>query len=608
MCFGVDHPPFEVENPGGNSVLIKALSFAGVAQGAGVFVAVDGPDGQLSGSAVVDDSFRADVLIGIFSFGTYTVTDAGISSTSEEGETTTADLQGIVGDSFTVSSEEVPCSSSQLAEGSPPAAEEPTTTHAPTTTEAPVTVPAPREAVDDGDGGFPWIGVVFAGLGLFVLGLLAWWLGRDPCEELRRRWQRLQKECDEANREAQEAEQAAADARERRQRAEQERDRLCDAYPPACGGESWVEDAETGRRVTNTDLWVERSWARQAWDRYADSPGPEQAQKTEEAWEHGPSEEFREQKLDELEQARERKRDLDEQVEDAERAEEEAERKEREARERADEACAQAADARRAYEECVEARKEPGEEPGEEAEEEPGEEPGDVGVGTATDTATPPSEGDPCEGQDPRTNTLERFGPRTLVVDFRVTVTAMGYRRVEEAKRLEEELGALGDRLDQLGTALGARGALSAALRGDKTGAAVGGGGLITGLPTSPSEVITEVLEQTAKLGSLVAGKAAEWTARHELYRLDVRLRKRRFDLAWVEVWRCEDGVWKCQRVLDSHVGEPFWVSHRPQTDLMLDEVEREARAAAQRISNRVDGDLRALNDFLTKYSEGPCS
>lgn len=470
--------------------------------------------------------------------------------------------------------------------------EEPTPTPTPT--------PSPSPAPPEEAGRFPWGVLIAVGGGLFLLGLLLFLMAaKDPCAELLARWLALQRACDESRRQAEQGEKDWEEARNRRQESEEKLDQLCETYPPACSPESWIEDAQTGRRVTNTDLWIGRQWARQAWNQYRDAPGPERARATEEAWEQGPNDEFRRQKQEEIEQGKQRKEELERERDQARRAEEEAEKAAEEARKKADDACAKAADARRAYEECIK-QKTP---------ETPAPAPAPAGEGTDPgDTGSPPHEGDPCEGQEPRVEVIDRFGPRTIVADYTLRMVSHGYRRTEEAELMRDQLGDLARRLNEIGTALGARGALSAALRGEKLAAAAGGAGVVADVPTSLGELITEVLEKTAQLGSTVAGAAARWNARNELYSVRVTLLVRRVQLVWKQVWRCEDGVWKCQRVLEAEWGRLERGRSWSRNDITYDRIQQEARNQARALEQMVRRQLGELQQFLTKYSEGPCS
>lgn len=190
FCFGVDHPPFDIEDPPpGASVLLKADSLRRVPEGAIVTIVVSGPGGEQSGTGTVDGDGRVLVPIGINSFGDYTVTEATVTITNPDGTTTTQPIDEQVGQSFTVGGDDVPCSKDSLPPGE--LLEEPEEEPVPEPEEeetAGSTLPPTRErdpVSEESDDGFeflPWGIFVIVGLPLIPWGLWIWLRQRDQCD------------------------------------------------------------------------------------------------------------------------------------------------------------------------------------------------------------------------------------------------------------------------------------------------------------------------------------------------------------------------------------------------------------------------------------------
>ncbi|MCB1247126.1 MAG: DUF2905 domain-containing protein, partial [Acidimicrobiia bacterium] len=149
----------------------------------------------------------------------------------------------------------------------------------------------------------PFLWLIVLGILLIVAGFVLWLLfGRkkpDPCAELYTAWQKAKAACDEATSEAKTKRQEAEGARTAREAADRTLDDHCTKYPPACGPQASVSSGD--RTVTRDDVYVNRAWNAAAWKKYKDGGS---AEATQDDWNNGPTDEFRDTALKELDAAK----------------------------------------------------------------------------------------------------------------------------------------------------------------------------------------------------------------------------------------------------------------------------------------------------------------
>jgi hypothetical protein len=339
-CGGVDHPPFDRQYDGqGASFLLSAFAFDPSITDATAMVTGEG----LNESVPLDigPDGLADMALGIFSFGTYTVTVP-----LPEGDFT---------QNVSVGADDEPCDSSMLTaapqatETTPPTEPTPTATSAPTETAAPTPTPtATPAATDAGGGALLWPGLIVGGL---LLALIGWFLMRakEDCPEEVAALQAARDACEAARAEAKEAREKAdaeqAQADEVRSQLDDIRESFPDAGKP--GGDSWVESE--GTRITSMDVRMKRAAMKAAWEHYASNPNAQTAEETMDMWEQFDTAEFRE-RLRELDaQASKLAGELAKQQAEADAAKSAADAAEA----KADAACKKAREAEQALEDCL---------------------------------------------------------------------------------------------------------------------------------------------------------------------------------------------------------------------------------------------------------------
>lgn len=585
-CVEVDHFPTE---PIGESPSKAILYFTVPPEFGGwqIAVLVDGASGEVEGVGTVADDGLGIVEIPLNDYGTHEVQEALLSLGAE--------LVGVelLPGGFTVDAAEPACDPDSLtrAESTPSTtAATTTTTAAATTTAAPTTtastttnVVVVSELPTAGDVvsiPWAWIGL---GLGLPLL-LFGLWLlvgpGRD-CERLRREWEALQRQYDQI-REA--FDKALAYLEERRAVRAEIEDEIAGIERTGSMGGS-VEGSTHFKLIPEGRVTEE---------------GYDEILRTVRA---------------QLDSARDGERMAQESVE--------------EWRRQLEDAAARADAARRAYEECI---------------------------GKAVAGLTPPSEGATATGGGPMVaSTPGQPGcpegtrearplapPRSfrLYVDFAVIVEVEegSERNVQTGEDLAIGLGQLGLNLAALGTLLGARGAggnVASGVTGLGTGSYVKGSlgiarGSVEGLlavkgnlgtasfpipvPTSPEEVLVGVLQVTAQLGALVAGKVTEWMKMNQIYRVRSTLFYQEVSVQPIQIWECKGGKWVCvEKVLQYEVSglerQPgASQSFRIEGDVSQHQFESYIAGATARARQSIEASARALVEFEQSNPPGPCS
>ncbi|HUP17781.1 MAG TPA: hypothetical protein VM848_17260, partial [Acidimicrobiia bacterium] len=321
-------------------------------------------------------------------------------------------------------------------------------------------------------------------------------------------------------------------------------------------------------------------------------------------------------------------RTVREQLDSARDGERMAEESVEEWRRQLEDAAAKADAARRAYEECI---------------------------GKAVAGLTPPSEGSTTGGGPKVATAPEQSGcpegtrearplaaPRTfrLYVDFAaiVEVEEGSERNVQTGQDLAISLGQLGLDLAAVGSLLGARGAggnVASGVTGLGTGSYVKGSlgiarGTVEGLlavkgnlgtasfpipvPTSPEEVLVGLLQVTAQLGALVAGKVTEWMKMNQIYRVRSTLLYQEVSVQPIQIWECKAGQWVCvEKVLQYEVSglerQPgASQSFRIEGDVSQHQFESYINGATARAKQTIEASARALVEFEQSNAPRPCS
>ncbi|MDW3220389.1 MAG: hypothetical protein R8F63_17405 [Acidimicrobiales bacterium] len=459
-------------------------------------------------------------------------------------------------------------------------------------------------------------------------------VGEGPCDRIRRAYEAAKAEAEakraEAERaetEANEAEQKANDARndandagERaekakndRDKAERDRDR-----PPPNEDDSWIEDSETGERITSRDLRLRREAAGEAWDRYRDDPSQESAEQTEQDWEDLDEPGARDQRreADDMDQAAKQKKledaeqalnDAEKEMNEADEAAEKAEQEARDAREAADKADQEADDAearaaewKRALDECLGLKDGPG-----------------------TKWGGPEGTGEDCDGGCFPEGNIERrvidtFSERVLI-NYWCTVMPDGAEGVHEGQRISGELAWYRDMFATGSAAISVGGAIKGTVsRGvsDAVEAGVSGGATVAGeelgidIPTSIFQVPVVALEGAAAVGSSIIGAFSRWIqANHVSFRAEWGYVSQQCDLTWVAIWKCENGVMRCvEHILDINMADPVIGGAQHSQDYTpADNVQQDVEGRTRTVANRVQKSSQRLVDFMQKHTVGPC-
>ena len=585
-CVEVDHSPAE---PIGDSPSKAILYFTIPPEfgGGEVRVVLDGASGEVGGVGIVADDGLSIVEIPLNDFGPHEVQEALLSLGAELVEVE------LLPAGFTVDAAEPVCDPASLER----AASTPTTTvaaattttgaatttAAPATTASPTTVVVASELPAGGDvGSIPW-GWVGLGVGLPLL-LFGLWLllgpGRD-CERLRREWETLQRQYDQ----------------------------IREAFDKAL---AYLEE----RRAVRAEIEAEIAGIERTGSMGASSEGSTRFKLI-------PEGKMTEGGYDAI------LRTVREQLDSALDGERMAQESVEEWRRQLEDAASKADAARRAYEECI---------------------------GKAVAGLTPPASDSTTAGGGPAVaSTSEQVGctdgtrearplaaPRTfrLYMDFAVIVEVEegSERNVQTGGELAITLGQLGLDLATIGTLLGARGAggnITSGVTGLGVGSYVKGSlgiarGSVEGLlavkgnlgnaafpipvPTSPAEVLGAVLQMTAQLGALVAGKVTEWMTMNQIYRVRSTLLYQEMSVQPIQIWECRAGQWVCvEKVLQYEVSglerQPgASQSFRIEGDVSQHQFESYIKGATARAKQSIEDSTRALVEFEQSNPPGPCS
>jgi hypothetical protein len=227
----------------------------------------------------------------------------------------------------------------------------------------------------------------------------------------------------------------------------------------------------------------------------------------------------------------------------------------------------------------------------------------------------------------------------TVDVDFSIIVEPEGIRDVEGAQAMAFDLGNLARDLDLAGSLLGgassgtsivggiggmrsgtyvtgAGGLISGTVSGLMTGAgaSVGSGQMEISIPTSPPEVISEVLEVTARLGSIVAGKVGEWLQMNELYHVRIRFFRQTLTATPHEIWECQGNEWVCaEKVYEITIGrlqqggQPNPKTFRLDSNVARHRFEQHINNLTRLAKSRLEAGARRRLQFEQEHRPGPC-
>lgn len=227
-----------------------------------------------------------------------------------------------------------------------------------------------------------------------------------------------------------------------------------------------------------------------------------------------------------------------------------------------------------------------------------------------------------------------------VYVDFGVIVDVVegAERNIQTGEDLAVNPGWLGLDLGAIGSLLGARGAgtnVASGVTGLGAGSYVKGSagiarGSVEGLlavkgnlgtdsfpipvPTSPEEVLVGVLQVTAQLGALVAGKVTEWIKMNQLNRVRSTRLYQDVSAQPIQIWECRDGQWVCiERVLHYEVSglerqqgpaEIF----RIESDVSRHHFETHINGLTSRAKRSIEASARTLVEFEQANPPGRCS
>jgi hypothetical protein len=582
-CFAVDHFPSE---PIGDSPSKAILYFTVPSEFAGwqIAVLVDGASGQVEGLGIVADDGLGIVEVPLNAYGAHQVQEVLVTQGAElvavelvpaaflvDASEPTCDPAGLERAPVTVATTAAPTTTVPVTTTAAPT----TTTMTPTTTAAAPTTTA--GVATTSSGGLPW-GWIGLGVGLPSL-LIGLWLlagpGRD-CQPLRVEWERRQARYDTI-REA--FEHARAYLEERRAARAEIKGEIADIERVGAMGST----VEGGNRFK---LIPEGRVTEEGFDQILGTA------------------------RDRLESAREAERSAEESLENWRR--------------QLEEAAAQAEAARKAYDDCIGAAVA-------------------AAAPAATTSGGPAVAATPAEPGCPEGTRQARSlsAPRTfrVYVDFSVIVEVEegSERNVQAGEDLAVNLGQLGLTLGTVGSLFGARGAggnLAGGIMGLGAGSYVkGAAGIARGslesvlavrgnlgtdsfpipVPTSPEEVLVGVLQVTAQLGAVVAGKVTEWMKMNQIYRVRSTLFYQEVTAQPLQIWECRGGRWACAEnvvlyeVSDLKRQQGRAEIFRLESDVARHRFEAHVNGLTARAEKSIEDSARSLIDFEQANSPGPC-
>ncbi len=402
-----------------------------------------------------------------------------------------------------------------------------------------------------------------------------------PCDRLRRLFNAAKADAEEKRKAAEDADGAADDAEaqadDARSKADDAKERADDAKsdredaerdrdaPEPGDEETYIEDSDTGERITLTDLKNRRAEAGKAWEDYKSDPSPESAAQTEKDWEALDAEGARAKRradweADQAERAKaladaeaaEDKADtahdeLDEAAEAAEEAASEARAEAERLDTEADTAEERAAELKRKLDECL-----------------------NLTSGTPTRWGGPVGLGEDSEcGCYPEGNVERRVlatFDKTVKINWWVTVRPSSSAR-DEARRLAGELRWWRDVFGTGSSAINVAGAvkgLTSRTVKDAVDTAVSGASVVAGeelgidIPTVLPQVPLVILEGAAATSAALIGAWGRWIEHnHVEWIAEFGFQVKDVKMTWVEIWKCENGVKSCEeRVLEVEMSD----------------------------------------------------
>ncbi len=221
---------------------------------------------------------------------------------------------------------------------------------------------------------------------------------------------------------------------------------------------------------------------------------------------------------------------------------------------------------------------------------------------------------------------------------FRVeTETEGGSAIGEGAQPMVADLRELAAGLGVLGALLGAKGA-GESVAGGVTSAAggkalAGAGGIAWGgvggvlaakgnlgtsefpvpVPTSGPEVVAGTLQLIAQLAALVAGKADEWVGRRQITNYTLVREYQTVTIRRFEIWVCDGSTWSCdQRVNEYELGAAQALRSNPVSGRATSELDRHRLAGELRRlvavgRSSMESSARPLLEWEAANPPGPC-
>ncbi len=126
-------------------------------------------------------------------------------------------------------------------------------------------------------------------------------------------------------------------------------------------------------------------------------------------------------------------------------------------------------------------------------------------------------------------------------------------------------------------------------------------------VPTSPAQLVTEVLRGTAGLAEVIVRKFSEWTRGRTTVDLSVKQRHRRIEMVCVETWRCTNGELVCvSRALEVTTGDVITRTRR-EAGWTRDTVGRRARGWESKFNRELVNAVRQMEEFEEGCRAGDC-
>ena len=456
--------------------------------------------------------------------------------------------------------------------------------------------------------------------------------------------QELIDECEKAKAAAEAAEAEAQSARDDAETANDELQEAQEELEDAEERLQWIDEDQTnedtawiemdGHRITSMDLKLKSDASKALWQQYQN--GEIDAKSLEKAWEElGENSALDELRKNNKEEAEKKVQEAKDKVAEAEKKASDAENKAAEAEKKAVDARGYAEKVCKEAEDCAKLEEEKLKDKGGTRE---GTVSGPVGPSVVDDNADKTQERK-CKEGERDIRPAGKSESITVDVDFSLIIESTEMRNVEGARTMAFELSNLAQDLDLAGSLLGGASSGTSIVGGIgamKSGKYVSGaGGLVSGtvssvmtgagatvgiegmdisIPTSPAEVITEVLESTAKLGSIVAGKVGEWLVMNEIYSVRLRFFRQKLTATPYEIWECRGGQWVCvQKIFEIEIsklmrgGQPNPKDFRLDSDLARHRFITHINRMANRAKNRIVAGARKRAKFEQEHRPRPC-